>query len=255
MPRRTLLGAGALAATGAGLLGWRVTTAQDSHEEPHWTYEGEGPEHWGGACATGGQSPISLSAEGATDESLENVHVEYATLDHFRIENNGHTIKVWIDHESLASINGVAYGLKEFHFHAPSEHAFNNQREALEMHMVHRAVHNEDEIAVLGVLLRVGGHNESLAPVFENLPTAEEHELHVARQIAPASFLPDNPITFRYVGSLTTPPCTTGVQWIVFEQPVEISAHQAAAFTVRYTGNARPLQEPGDRKISEDTTP
>jgi carbonic anhydrase len=256
--QRSLLMAGsaALGAGAAAAIAWASILAQD--EPPHWSYEGEtGPEGWGSldesyaACSAGSaQSPIDIAQAAAAD--LTDVTVDFAPISPLRIVNNGHTIQVNVVPGSTSAINGVAFDLLQFHFHTPSEHAIDGERQAMELHLVHKTP-DESETAVLGVLLREGAANAALEPVFASMPAEEGPEQTVEVEVDLMAFLPTDAATFRYGGSLTTPPCTEGVRWLVFAEPVEISAEQLAMFQVIHADNARPLQPVNEREIAEDS--
>ncbi|MBX3069090.1 MAG: carbonic anhydrase family protein [Thermomicrobiales bacterium] len=261
MNRRRFAHRSALIA-GAALLGASASTAiaqstpEAEEEPPHWNYEGDnGPEEWGSldesyaACDAGSaQSPIDIAGAGETE--AVDVAVDFATIAPMRIINNGHTVQVNIDPGSSAEIDSVHYNLLQFHFHAPSEHAIDGERQAMELHFVHKT--DETATAVLGLLLREGQANAALEPVFANMPAEAGDEQSVDVELDLAAVLPSNPTTFRYGGSLTTPPCTEGVSWIVFAEPVEISTEQLAIFQAIHPNNARPLQEVNDRDVELD---
>lgn len=232
----------------------------ESHAEepPHWAYEGEaGPEHWGelgedyALCANGAQqSPIDLDS--ASEQDLANITFSYVPSA-VTILNNGHTIQVNYDAGSSISVDGHEYSLVQFHFHAPSEHLLDGKQYPAELHLVHR---DEDgALAVVGVLLDSGVENLALDPVWANLPKEEVEAITTDDTVDANSFLPTDQTTYRYSGSLTTPPCSEGVSWFVFATPVQLSPAQLDQFLAIYDGNARPPQELGDRTLVEDSTP
>jgi len=133
--RRRLLGVaaagvGALAAGGVMSRGSQFSAVGAAEATPaaHWTYEGEeGPAHWGeldptyALCSTGKeQSPVDIVAP--THADLADLAVSYRPISPMRIVDNGHTIQVNVDPGSSITLDGVRYGLAQFHFHAPSEH-------------------------------------------------------------------------------------------------------------------------------------
>ena len=271
--RATALGAPALA---IGLAGGRLArpfaagadgTPVATPASPHWTYAGEeGPDHWGAlspaytTCAIGtSQSPIDIIH--ATHVDLSDIAFAYQPIDPMRIVNNGHTIQVNVsaDPDTIApdearngiTVAGVDYGLAQFHFHTPSEHQIDGTATDMELHLVHKTP--EGNAAVIGILLKVGAtDNAALAPVFAHMATARGPEQSIATSLSPAAFFPPDHATYRYTGSLTTPPCTEGIAWFVFVQPVEIGPDQVAAFHACYAENARPVQELNGREIDED---
>jgi carbonic anhydrase len=256
--RVSALELGALGLGAAAIGKYRTRFAGAQEENAHWTYEGEtGPDHWGeldpgyAACSTGeAQSPIDIADP--TEGDLVDVTVSYQPASPLKIINNGHTIQVNIDPGSTAEIDGVEYELKQFHFHTPSEHAVDGEHQAMELHLVHKTA--DDETAVLGVLLKEGTGGEAFEPVFANLPPEEGPEQTVEAIVNPADLLPAVGTTYRYGGSLTTPPCTEGVHWLIFTEPVEISTEQVEAFRAIIAANNRPLQPANERTIEEDTS-
>lgn len=230
--------------------------AHAEDEDPHWSYEGEaGPDAWGdldeefATCSIGeAQSPIAIDNTSAAN--LTDVRIEFGTISPLTIVNNGHTIQITPSGGNTARIGSATYDLLQFHFHTPSEHVLDGQQEVMELHLVLRNANGS--LAVLGLLLREGTENVTLEPVFANLPNAAGEELTVDAEIDLMQLLPAGSPTYRYSGSLTTPPCSEGVEWIVFATPVEVSPDQAAAFADVVGPNARPVQPANDRTILED---
>jgi len=219
---------------------------------PHWGYQGElGPDHWGSldpafAVCTGGreQSPIDL--RGAAREALSEIVFEYAPSP-ISIQNNGHTIQVDYQAGSGIVLDGTRYGLTQFHFHHRSEHTVDGADFPLELHLVHEDA--AGALAVVGVFLEEGAANEALAPVWRHLPAEAGPAALVAGTLDAAALLPERRTTWRYSGSLTTPPCSENVRWLLLDTPVALSAAQIAAFTAIYANNARPVQPLGDRDL------
>lgn len=233
------------AAPGAG-------QAQAAH--PHWSYSGEGaPERWGHlqsdfrVCDLGmEQSPVDL--RGTTPAQLGGVEPEFRPMP-LKIVHNGHTIQVNCPPGSFSTIDGQRYELVQFHFHHPSEHLLEGRRFEIELHFVHR--HASGELAVLGVFMKPGARHAGLQAVWDHLPEREGPERSVGVTIDPASLLPANRTYFRYFGSLTTPPCSEGVKWTVFQEPIEVSADQVQRFARLFPVNARPVQSLNRRFLLE----
>lgn len=156
------------------------------------------------------------------------------------------------DPGSYIEVEGTRNDLLQFHFHAPSENAVEGKRYPLEMHLVHR--NEAGELAVVAVFLDAGAKNEALEPIWENMP-AEEGRKEVDAEVKAIELLPSVQTTYRFAGSLTTPPCTEGVRWFVMTTPIELSQEQIAAFERIYRGNSRPLQPLNGRRVTVDTTP
>ena len=234
------------------------SAAGEAHGTGHWSYTGDtGPEYWGqlnpeyAACGDGKtQSPIDV--DNVKEENLVNLAFNY-NPSNVNIENNGHTVEVVYDPGSSFSVDGDTYELKQFHFHSPSEHTVDGQFAAIELHMVHETA--DGKSAVVAVLINQGAANPAFMPVWRHLPATETAETTYDIKVNAADFLPADQTTFRYAGSLTTPPCTEGVSWFVMIHPVEMSGEQIAAFQAIYDGNHRPVQALNDRTILADTTP
>ena len=227
-------------------------------DDVHWGYLGdEGPEYWGALspdyalCADGSaQSPIDIRDASALD--LVDIEFQYGESAN-KIFNNGHTIQVNVDAGSAIRYNGIRYDLLQFHFHAPSEHTIDGEAAPLEIHFVHQDP-NAGNLAVVGILFVEGESvNEAYAPVFDYLPAQVGEPEAAGEPIALAALLPQARTFYTYQGSLTTPPCSEVVRWLLLEDPVELSAQQIAAFTARYDGNARPTQPLGARDLLLDS--
>lgn len=217
-----------------------------AQEGVHWSYEGEsGPEHWGelspdfAACAKGlEQSPVDIPANAPLNPADITFSYKPSAVNIF---NNGHTVQVNYDAGSSIMLNGVQYDLLQFHFHAASEHAIGGQHQPLEIHFVHRNA--QGGLAVVGVLLQPGAENSAYAPIFQNIPQqAGQPAAVVGASVDANAMLPSQKGYWRYDGSLTTPPCTEGVKWLVMNTPVAVSDAQIAAFTTLFPHNERPVQ-------------
>ncbi|MGN7762619.1 carbonic anhydrase [Paenibacillus sp. 22594] len=231
-----------------------------SAHQAHWSYEGEtSPEHWAEldklftTCSTGkAQSPINIPQEKVKDEaSLSPVSVEYSPSP-VAIMNNGHTIQVNLkNQDNRITIEGKTYMLQQFHFHLPSEHEVDDKHADMELHFVHKS--DEGKLAVLSVLITKGTENAELSKLWSVLPSEEnKEEIAVPGNFDMNKLLPADLHSFRYQGSLTTPPCTEGVQWIVLEHPVQWSEAQISQFAAIFPHDNRPVQTLGSREIESD---
>lgn len=241
----------ALAACGEDPAG-PTDPAPESHAEAagdeHWSHDD--PAAWGGTCATGTeQSPVDLT--GARGVDLADIEFDYAPSA-VQVANTGHTIQAEYGAGSSIEVDGTSYDLVQFHFHAPSEHTVDGRHAAAELHLVHQD--SAGQLAVVGVLVEEGPASDAVAPVLAEAPAEEGAEADPSAEVDAAGLLPDSSRTFRYDGSLTTPPCTEGVKWMVMSEPVTWSGEQLAAFTSLYGGSNRPVQPLGDRVEIVDTT-
>ena len=218
-----------------------------------WGYEAHnGPACWGaldpafGACARGReQSPVDLA--GAQTADLEPVLFDYGRT-RVAVENTGRTISIRPGPGHGMVLDGVRHELVEFHFHHGSEHLVEGVRLPLELHLVHRS--DSGSIAVVGVFFTEGAANECLAPVWRHLP-AERGSSPTGPVDTDLSYLlPEGRTSWRYRGSLTTPPCSEGVAWIVFCEPLSMPKAGIEAFGALHCGNFRPVQPLGSRVLA-----
>jgi carbonic anhydrase len=161
--------------------------------------------------------------------------------------NNGETIEVRSDLAQALLVGGKEYGLVQFHFHVPSEHLVAGDRFPLEIHFVHQAA--DGERAVLGALVEVGRRNEAFASLASSFPEQAGEDERVESPVDLTELLPASPRAYRYPGSLTTPPCTEGIRWMVLARPVTVSEHQLSSLEEIVEGNARPVQPRNGRPL------
>lgn len=222
-----------------------------SHATPHWSYEGEhGPDHWGEfgkACAEGKrQSPVDIT--GAEAVSLPEIAIKYKPSK-LNILNNGHTIQVDYEAGSTIDLGTSEYNLAQFHFHDPSEHKVGGKSYAMELHLVHK--NDKGDLAVIGVMIEQGKENDAFKQIWDNMPKkADERKEVTGASIDASRLLPESLAYYTYPGSLTTPPCTESVTWLVLKEPIQMSAAQIEAFKKLINGNNRPVQPLNDRKIN-----
>jgi carbonic anhydrase len=162
--------------------------------------------------------------------------------------DNGHTIQVTTDVPLGLDTNGVHFELVQFHFHAPSEHTIDGEFAPLEVHFVHKSA--SGQLAVLGVLVEEGEYDPLWEPIIENLPAGPDDPRRLENLSFDMSQLRPLPRRyFRYIGSLTTPPCSEGVEWAVVAEKQQISPEQMAAVVSNLHANNRPVQPLGEREL------
>ena len=231
-------------------------SGQEHKQSGHWGYEGaEGPDHWGdlsasfGACKTGKeQSPINI---GKTEKgNLPAIQFDYKPAP-LAVLDNGHTIQVNYAPGSVIEVGGHRYELKQFHFHHPSENEVAGKSFPLELHLVHADA--DGKLAVVGILLSTGPKgNSTLQSVWDNLPKEKNQEAKPSGiTINAAELLPKEHAYYSFSGSLTTPPCTESVTWLVVKAQGEVSAAQLSVFAQLYPHNARPVQPQNSRVVRE----
>ena len=221
----------------------------------HWGYAGLGaPENWSkikpgyATCSNGKrQSPIDI--RGGIKVDLEPIRFDYRPTQ-FRVIDNGHTVQVEVGEGSSITLTGRTYPLVQFHFHRPSEERINGKPFDMVMHFVHKDYDNS--IAVVAVLMEKGSEHPIIQTLWNYMP------LEVGMDVAPPNvaidlsrLLPASREYYTYMGSLTTPPCTENVLWMVMKNPVQVSPQQIGVFSRLYPNNARPVQPPNDRLIKE----
>lgn len=224
------------------------------HNSEHWTYEGEhGPANWGkinaawSKCATGNrQSPIDI--RNGMKVELEAIGFDYTPVG-FNVINNGHTIQVTVSGGNFLTIQNRQYELQQFHFHRPSEERVNGKGTEMVVHLVHKDV--DGRLAVLAVLIERGKPQSVIQTIWNNLPLEKNEVVEPTTALNLLDMLPVRRDYFTYMGSLTTPPCSEGVLWMVMKEPIQASPAQLAFFSRLYPMNARPVQSASGRVIKE----
>jgi carbonic anhydrase len=221
----------------------------------HWSYAGKtGPEHWDclgdeyHLCGKGtSQSPVDIVSPISKD--LPKLVFNYKPKS-LEIDNNGHSIQVWADEVGSIKIDGEISKLLQFHFHTPSEHAIEGKRYAMVAHFVHQ--NDKGRITVVSTFFEIGKANPVIQTLFDEAPTSAGQTIKDCKsKIDINPLLPEDKSYYTLDGSLTTPPCSEGVRWILLKQPLSISAEQLVKYP--YPNSARPLQPLNDRKIYSST--
>jgi carbonic anhydrase len=233
----------------AALAALACSTALAAGDHPghgsEWSYEGAtGPSEWGrlkpefGACAgRSNQSPIDIA--GTIDAALPPLKTRYVAGG-TEVVNNGHTVQANFGPGSAVTIDGREFELKQFHFHSPSENHVSGKSYPLEAHLVH--ADKDGHLAVVAVFFAEGKANPTVGAVWDRMPQAGAKNALPA-PVSAAGLLPANRDYWRFNGSLTTPPCSEGVRWIVMKQPMSVSKAQIERFqkTLGFANN-RPVQ-------------
>lgn len=233
----------------------------ETQEEAHWSYTGEtGPSHWAQlgpdfeACADQtGQSPVQFlsNLNDVCPTGITAPTLNYTTIKIGNVVNNGHTVEFIPSSDTYTlSLNGDTYTLVQFHLHASSEHQIDGNPMAMEIHFVHK--NKAGKAAVLGVLADTNASlTQSPFTPFWSHVTADTLGIlhaHPASSSSPLGtvnmnqMLPSNPTVNAYTGSLTTPPCTPGVQWFVYQTAISLTDQDYQQFSQQIGINARPVQ-------------
>ncbi|CAL0321433.1 unnamed protein product [Lupinus luteus] len=226
-----------------------------------------GPEKWGSlspsflACSKGkAQSPVDLAkADVVWNKQLKSLDKHYLPTN-ATLVNNKFNLGVHFEGKvGDINIDGKNYSLKQLHWHSPSEHRANGRIHDAELHLVHLTEDN-NYTTVLAVLYKLGDADPIISKIEDKLIELEKQNLagHKDVQIALGTF-DLNEINkrthryYRYVGSLTTPPCKEGITWNILGKVRTLSKKQLellkAPLDPECKHNARPIQPLNGRKI------
>lgn len=234
-------------------LGLVTSGLVNAGDAPHWGYDGQaGPENWARLtpeyvlCGTGmNQSPIDIAGE--IKAELPPIEFSY-TASATEILNNGHTVQANFAPGSTIRVGGRQFELKQVHFHTPSENNIRGKSFPMEAHLVH--ADSDGRLAVVAVMFTQGKDNPAVAKLFDQLPENVGDKLALDATLKAAQLLPRNRGYYRFSGSLTTPPCTEGVTWLVMKDPVTVGAEQVGRFAhAIHHANNRPLQTINARAV------
>ena len=192
-------------------------------EHPDWSYEGDtGPLQWGKLapenvmCEMGrNQAPIDI--EGALQTSSKPLRPSYAAGSR-SIVNNGHTVQVDFEAGNTLVVDDVTFSLRQVHFHAPSENQIGGRSFPMEAHFVHADA--EGDLLVVALMFGEGEAHDALKKVSAALPASSGPASPLSDAVTPLAFMPTSMYYYRFSGSLTTPPCSEGVRWLVLKTPV-----------------------------------
>ena len=225
--------------------------------EAHWSYEGEaGPQAWGdlkpafNVCAIGKrQSPINIEESATLRGPAEPLVFNYQPSSG-TVVNNGHTIQVDLYGDNSVTVRDSTFKLIQFHFHHPSEERVNYKGFSMVAHLVHKNL--EGQLAVVAVLLEAGAANALIDKVWTHMPLDAGDRVRLPTGLINMNeLLPKDQRYYQFMGSLTTPPCTEGVLWMVLKQPTTVSPGQIRLFSQLFPNNARPVQAVNGRAVRD----
>jgi carbonic anhydrase len=228
------------------------TSPAFTSEGPHWSYAGQtGPNHWheldaaARTCAIGTQqSPLDIGT--VIHGELPDLGITW-NKPADTIVNNGHTIQLNFRGAGGITVGPDRYRLLQLHFHRPSEHLVNGTAFAMEAHFVHATP--AGALGVVAVMMATGRSNPVFNRIVATMPTVPGPAVEADTGIDPNGLLPQGRGYFAYAGSLTTPPCSETVSWMLLTNPIEVSETDVAAFARLYPMNARPAQKPNRRFV------
>ncbi|MCE2520052.1 MAG: carbonic anhydrase family protein [Alphaproteobacteria bacterium] len=222
----------------------------DTATEVPWGYSAnDGPACWASLdpafrlCGCGReQSPINLV--NARTQQLPSLHFDYHPTT-AGIVDTGRTIEFHPPSGHTLMVGSRRHELRQFHFHHASEHRIDGRHLPMELHLVH--TDGDGALTVVGVLIARGDENAAVASLWQAL--VEDPDSLGSVNVDLAALLPASTKAWRYQGSLTTPPCSEGVSWIVLAGMLTLSARQIAAFANYHPANCRPVQPLGGRVL------
>ncbi|KAG9459129.1 hypothetical protein H6P81_003637 [Aristolochia fimbriata] len=251
-----------------GIVSLLLGAASNAHiiaNEVSFTYTGmSGPSNWGNlspdyaVCSNGKQqSPIDIKKDDISSKK-ECLSRDYQDAN-ATLVNNGFNIGIKMEGDAGAlDLNGKKYTLQQLHWHSPAEHTIKGVRHPAELHLVHRS--KDDEIAVVAILYKFGDADPFLKQMKDQLAALDkevckgDEESHIPLGVIKTKQLDkETRKYYRYMGSLTVPPCQENVSWSILGKVREMSLEQLNALRAPlgtgYTKNARPLQELNGRKV------
>lgn len=207
----------------------------------------DGPENWGKlspaykACGEGkAQSPIDIvTAKAVPNPNLDTLSRVY-TPANATLHNNGKDIVMTFEQGgepvmpgsiNITTADGTVkeFRFKMIHWHAPGEHTIDGKRFPLELHMVH--VNDQGDKAVIGILYKMGKPDPLYDQLTEKLRELKTTPTVAAGVVELKSLQKRTGSYFRYMGSLTTPPCTENVVWNILGKGRELSQEQLQLIT------------------------
>lgn len=223
-----------------------------------WDYAGKrGPLVWGKldpsyrACSEGHQQSL-IDIRGARLNTSLQPLVFHFVAGPVTLENTGNLIALNVGPGSTMTTEGARYELQRIEFHRPAENAVKGKLADLDVEMIYRGGDGKLAIVASRLAMDRGDPNAVLAELWPHLPKTPGATGKDPNDVDPGGFLPADRGYWTYMGSLTTPPCTEGVRWFVFETPLSLSRDQLRDYTAIFRMNSRPLQDTHGRRIEAD---
>ena len=201
------------------------------------------------------QSPVNIITGSAEDEPHEiafNFHHAEASY----LENKGTTVELDFPRGSTIVFDGKEYQLKQLHFHTPSEHQVDGVIFPMEMHVVNtiepKTPDDLPQYLVLAFLYKMGDPDPIITSFLDQVPTEVGKEELKAGEVDLADYEGElNYNYYHYRGSLTTPPYTETVEWLVVQKIHEASPEQIRRLHGIEGDNARMVQPLYGRKVGD----
>lgn len=230
----------------------RASIAEKTHMD--WAYGGRlGPSHWADLrpeyriCRNGlRQSPIDIRSSIKGD--LPELVLQYQSSP-FRLIDAGYTLRVLVENAGFLELGGEKWTLQSLEFRRPGEEMVQGVRSEMSLHLLHRAP--SGKLLILAVPLQVGSENRAIQTLWNALPLERNETVNTTQFIDFKELLPQSLAYYTYMGSLTVPPCTEGVQWVILKAHQTASYEQMRSFSFLFPDNARPLQADNARIVKE----
>lgn len=224
--------------------------------ETPWSYEGKlGPDKWArldgdyALCGSGRmQSPIDIRH--AIRADLPPIRIAYKPVA-LQLLDDGHGIQANAQGGGTITADGEEFELQTVRFHHPGEEMFDGKRAAMSVHFEHKA--QSGRIAIIAVPVQAGKEpHRTIRALWSDLPLEKgKPAMPAGARFDPGQLIPAKREFATYSGSLTRPPCTEGVLWLVMKQPLQFSKEQIADFAKVYKNNVRPVQATNGRVVKE----
>lgn len=201
-----------------------------------------------GLCDSGRhQSPIDIRQ--TERQALPALDFHYVPTP-LKLADDGHTVRVRFAKGSALHIGKERFALQQFHFHTPGGDKIAGEEFPMAAHLLHKSP--SGQLLAVVVLFRTGHENALLKTLMPLIPArADGDHSHPDISVNASALIPAAHSYFRYTGSVTTPPCTEGVAWIVLKQPLQLSVDQLTRYRARFADNARPVQPLHQRSVLE----
>ncbi len=201
------------------------------------------------------QSPVNILSSDAKDAE-HRIALNYHDAEPNFLKNTGHSIQLDFPSGSSITFGGEVYELKQIHFHTPSEHQIDGVTFPMESHVVNmiepKKRKEEPRYLVLAFMYRMGRENLFIERFLEQVPTGEGGEELETDQVYVADADEDlGTDYYHYRGSLTTPPYTETVNWIISKKIFEASPEQIRRINLIQGDNARRVQALYGRSVEQ----
>lgn len=226
-------------------------TVTVERESAHWEYEHPDWQKIGyQSCGGNAQSPINIvTANTIANENMPALVFDYRPFNMIIVDNS-HTIQVNPPSgDNALFFNGVKYTFVQLHFHHQSEHQIDGEYRPMELHCVHQD--GDGNLLVLTFMIAEGQPHNFLDRIFLNIPDEQRMPVTTNVSIDLNEILPENVAYYTYYGSLTTPPCSATVQFVILKEHLTASMSQISRFGSIYFDNFRPIQPLNNRLVLE----